>query len=121
LAAQDRHPHRVQYSLQRKDPHFDAQRVQILHVCQQVTFECDPEDHRPTVHRSYDEKPGIQALRTIAPDRPPQPGVADQGTGERDYEYQRLGTRTLLAGIDLATGEVLGLVRARHLSRVFVE
>jgi len=38
LPAQDRHPHRVQYSLQRKDPHFDAQRVPVLHVCQQVTF-----------------------------------------------------------------------------------
>lgn len=54
-------------------------------------------------------------------DRPRKPGVADQGSWERDYEYQRLGTRTLLAGIDLATGEVLGLVRARHRSREFVE
>ena len=115
------HPHRVPYYLQRKDPHFDDQRVQVLHVYQQVTFACDPVDHRPTVRWSYDEKPGIQARRAVAPDLPPPPGVPDQGTWERDYEYQRLGTRTLLAGIDLATGEVLGLVRARHRSREFVE
>ena len=121
LAAQDLHPHRVQYYLQRKDPRFDDKMVQVLHVYQQVTFEFDPADDRRTVRWSYDEKPGIQALRAIAPDRAPQPGVVDQGTWERDYEYKRLGTRTLLAGIDLATGEVLGLVRARHRSREFVE
>ncbi len=78
------------------------------------------EDPR-TVHWSYDEKPRIQALRAIAPDCPPQAGMPDQGTWERNYEYQRLGIRTLLAGIDLATGEVLGLVRGRHRSREFVE
>ena len=121
LAAQDLHPHRVQYYLQRKDPHFDDKMVQVLHVYQQVTFEFDPVDHRPTVRWSYDETPGIQALRAVAPDLPLEPGVPGQGTWERDDEDQRLGTRTLLAGIDLVTGEGLGLVRARHRSREFVE
>ena len=121
LAAQDLHPHRIQYYLQRKDPDFDRKMVQVLHVYQQVTLDLDPEDGRPTVRWSYDEKPGIQALALVAPDRPPRPDRAGQGTWQRDYEYKRLGTRTLLAGIDLATGEVLGLVRARHRSREFVE
>ena len=121
LAAQDLHPHRIQYYLQRKDPDFDRKMVQVLHVYQQVTLDLDPNDGRPTVRWSYDEKPGIQALALVAPDRPPRPDAAGQGTWQRDYEYKRLGTRTLLAGIDLATGEVLGLVRARHRSREFVE
>jgi hypothetical protein len=33
---------------------------------------------------SYDEKPGIQAIATIAPDLPPKPGV--HPTFARDYE-----------------------------------
>ena len=47
LAAQDRHPHRGQYSLQRKAPHFDDKMVQVLHVSPQVPFEFDPADIRP--------------------------------------------------------------------------
>ena len=121
LAAQDLHPHRVRYYLQRKDPDFDRKMVQVLHVYQQVTLDLDPADGRPTVRWSYDEKPGIQALAPVAPDRPPQPDTAGRGTWERDYEYRRLGTLSLLAGIDLATGEVLGIVRPRHRSAEFVE
>lgn len=123
LAAHDLHPHRVQYYLQRRDPDFDQKMVQVLHVYEQVSLDLDPADGRPTVRWSYDEKPGIQALATVAPDRPPASGAesARYRTWQRDDEYRRLGTRTLLAGIDLRTGEVLGLVRARHRSREFVE
>jgi hypothetical protein len=49
---------------------------------------------------SYDEKPGIQAIATTAPDLPPVPGV--HATFEREHEYKRHGTVTLLAGIDKA-------------------
>ena len=121
LAAQDLHPHRVQYYLQRKDPEFDRKMVQVLHVYQQVTLDLDPADGRPTVRWSYDEKPGIQALASVAPDRPPRPDAAGPGTWERDDEYRRLGTLSLLAGIDWATGDVLGIVRSRHRRAEFVE
>ena len=107
------------YYQQRRDPDVDAKRVQVLHVYAQVTLDLDPEDGRPTVRWSFDEKPGIQALALQAPDLPPQRDGG--GTWQRDDEYRRLGTRSLLVGIDLATGEVLGLVRARHRSREFVE
>ena len=68
---------------------------------------------------SYDEKPGIQAIATTAPDLPPKPGV--HATFVRDHEYKRQGTLSLLAGIDLLTGKVHAIVRDRHRSREFIE
>ena len=68
---------------------------------------------------SYDEKPGIQAIATTAPDLPPEPGVHE--TFARDHEYERKGTVSLLAGIDLLTGQVHALVRDRHRSCEFIE
>ena len=67
---------------------------------------------------SYDEKPGIQAVATTAPD-PPEPGA--HPAFARDPEYQRLGTVSLLAGIDLLTGQVHAPVKDRRRSREFVE
>src|SRR5947209_14707005 len=69
----------------------------------------------PVAIISYDEKPGIQAIATTAPDLPPEPGV--HATFARDHEYKRHGTLSLLAGIDLLTGKVHALVRDRHRSR----
>ncbi len=68
---------------------------------------------------SYDEKPGMQAIATTAPDLPPEPGA--HATFARDYEYKRHGTLSLLAGIDLLTGKVHALVKDRHRSREFIE
>ena len=68
---------------------------------------------------SCDEKPGIQAIATTAPDLPPEPGV--HATFARDHEYKRHGTLSLLAGIDLLTGKVHALVRDRYRSREFIE
>ena len=39
----------------------------------------------------------------------------------RDHEYKRHGTVSLLAGIDLLTGQVHALVKDRHRSREFIE
>src|SRR6516162_1129977 len=68
---------------------------------------------------SYDEKPGIQAIATTAPDLPPEPGV--HATVAREFEYKRHGTVSLLAGIDLVTGKVHALIKDRHRSREFIE
>lgn len=67
----------------------------------------------------YEEKPGIQAIENTAPDLPPAPG-SHIAVG-RDQAYIRHGTLSLLAGIDLLSGEVLGLVRERHRSVEFIE
>lgn len=53
---------------------------------------------------SVDEMTGIQALERIAPDLPMAPGKPQA----REFEYQRHGTQTLIAGFNVATGEVTG-------------
>jgi hypothetical protein len=45
---------------------------------------------------SYDEKPGIQAIATTAPDLAPELGA--YATFARDHEYRHDGTVSLLAG-----------------------
>jgi transposase len=42
-------------------------------------------------------------------------------TISRDHEYKRHGTVTLMAGIDLLTGQVHAFVKDRHRSREFIE
>lgn len=44
-----------------------------------------------------------------------------KGMVARDYEYKRLGTLSLLAGLDLFTGEVILLVSESHKSSDFIE
>ena len=67
---------------------------------------------------SYDEKPGIRAIGSVAPDLPPEPG--HHPAISRDYEYRRHGTLTLMAGLDLRTGHVHSAVVDRHRSREFI-
>lgn len=121
LSASQLRPHKIQYYLERRDPAFEAKMVQVLHVYKQVEIwrakGAPPPDLVAVL--SYDEKPGIQALENTAPDLPPVPGK-HVAVG-RDYEYIRHGTLSLLAGIDLLSGEVLGLVRKRHRSAEFIE
>ena len=121
LGANQIHPHKIQYYLERRDPEFDAKMVQLLHVYKEVEIWREKGGPPPDLVAvlSYDEKPGIQALENRAPDLPPVPGK--HSAIGRDHEYIRHGTLSLLAGIDLLSGEVLGLVRKRHRSVEFIE
>jgi len=84
----------------KKDEHFDAK-------CRDV---CDTYRHAlsraaagiKTV--SIDEMTGVQALERTAPTIAMQPGRVER----REYEYIRHGTQTLIAGFDVATGQVVG-------------
>src|SRR5438034_5415622 len=95
--------------------------VQVLHVYKEVEIWREKGAPPPDLVAvlSYDEKPGIQAIENTAPDLPPVPGK--HSAVGRDHEYIRHGTLSLLAGIDLLSGEVLGLVRKRHRSVEFIE
>lgn len=92
----------------------------VLHVYKDVELINQLPDHeRESTTLSYDEKPGIQAIKNIAAQLKPVAG--EHPTVARDYEYKRLGTVSLLGGIDLHSGEVHALVRDRHRSREFIE
>jgi len=114
-------PHKISYYLERRDPDFDTKMAQVLYVYREVQIlrESKKDVSDLIAVLSYDEKPGIQVIENTAPDLPPRPGV--HPTLGRDYEYIRHGTLSLLAGIDLLTGHVHGLVVDRHRSREFVE
>ena len=91
-----------------------------MRLCEvQVLKKAAAKPNKPVAIVSYDEKPGIQAIATTAPDLPPVPGV--HATFARDHEYKRYGTLSLLAGIDLLTGKVHALGRDRHRSKEFIE
>jgi transposase len=113
-------PHKIRYYLERRDPQFETKMKQVLHVYKQVEiWHKVGAPSEWTAVLAYDEKPGIQALENTAPDLPPVPG--QHAAVGRDHEYIRHGTLSLLAGIDLWNGEVMGLVRDRHRSAEFIE
>ncbi len=124
LAREEVQPHKVRYYLERRDAEFEAKMAQVLCVYREVEIlkqaAAEPDNPNKAVAIiSYDEKPGIQAIATTAPDLPPKPGVAPSFA--RDYEYKRHGTLSLMAGIDLVTGKVHAQVKDRHRSREFIE
>jgi transposase len=117
-------PHKVRYYLERRDAAFEDKMAEVLCVYREVAIlkkaaAASKKPAEAVAVVSYDEKPGIQAIATTAPDLPPKPGV--HATFARDHEYKRHGTLSLLAGIDLLTGKVHALVKDRHRSREFVE
>ena len=116
-------PHKIRYYVERRDPEFAAKMAVILHLYKEVEI-VNAEvlegtlKEPPVVTISYDEKPGIQALATTTPDRPPKPNQFPSHL--RDYEYKRLGTVSLLAGLDLHTGRVTEIVSDHHASVDFI-
>jgi transposase len=112
-------PHKVRYYLERRDEAFEQKMAEVLCVYRQVAVLRESEDAPLNVAIiSYDEKPGIQAIGSTASDLPPQPG---SHTGwAREHEYKRHGTLSLLAGIDLLSGQVHACVEDRHRSREFI-
>ena len=128
LGQEEVKPHKVRYYLERRDAEFEQKMAEVLCVYREVQIlkkaaakakKKAKKPGKPVAIVSYDEKPGIQAIATTAPDLPPVPGT--YATFSRDHEYKRHGTLSLLAGIDLLTGKVHALVKDRHRSREFVE
>jgi transposase len=120
LAKREIKPHKIEYYLERRDPEFESKKAQVLYVYKQVELYRQvgmPNDVCAIV--SYDEKPGMQAIANTAPDLAPVPGKHPYIS--RDHEYKRLGTVTLLAGLDLMDGTVHGIVRNRHRTLEFKE
>jgi transposase len=119
LAKQDIKAHKVRYYLEQRDPDFAEKMAEVLCVYREVALLREAEGDQSIAILSYDEKPGIQALGTTAPDRPPVPGK-HRSLG-RDHEYLRHGTLSLLAGIDLVSGKLHARLEERHRSREFID
>jgi len=111
-------PHKIRYYLERRDPEFDKKMDDVLIVYKQLEIQFETKENNGMVTLSYDEKPGIQALSNTAPDLLP---TTEHGYVSRDHEYKRHGTMSLLAGMDLYTGEIIPLVRDTHKSSDFIE
>ena len=118
-------PFKIKYYCEKRDPDFESKMHEVLVVYKQVEMHFDengniivPDDYKLTITVSYDEKPGIQAIANTSKDLRP---TGDNGEVYRDYEYKRLGTVSLLAGIDLLTGEAIPLVRDTHKSSDFID
>ena len=117
-------PHKITYYCENSDPDFDSKMHNVLLVYKQLEMQFDESgkliisEDTPIHVLSYDEKPGIQAIATTSDDLMPD---EKHSTINRDYEYKRLGTLSLLAAIDLQTGEAIPLVRDKHSSTEYIE
>ena len=114
-------PHKIAYYLERRDPEFEQKMIDVLSVYKEVNLQneaAEPDDIPSIITVSVDEKPGVQAIKNIAPDILPDP--EKQSRVMRDYEYKRLGTLSVLAALDLHNGHVIAQVHDKHRSCEFI-
>ena len=117
-------PFKIKYYCEKRDPDFETKMHDVLVVYKQVEMQFDENGDiivstdSPMIHTiSCDEKPGIQAIATTSDDLRPTEG---NGCVYSDYEYKRLGTLSLIAGIDLLTGIAIPVVSETHKSSDFI-
>lgn len=113
----------IPYYIEKSDPEVEEKTAQVLVVYKEVQeflgeFPENDGDPGPNAVR-YHEKTGIRAIEGMGAELVPVPGI--HATWSRNDTYTRLGTVSLLAGIDLYDGHVLGLVRDRHRNSEFIE
>jgi transposase len=107
-------PQRVACYLERRDPKFERKTAEVVAIYTEVAEQLRAD----MMTLSVDEKPGMQAIANTAPDLPPVP--CRHAAHARDHEYRRLGSCSIIAGLDLGNGQVIARVERRHRSREFV-
>jgi transposase len=100
-------PHRSETFKLSKDPLF------IEKVRDIVGLYLDPPDRAMVM--CVDEKSQIQALDRTQPLLPMRPGQVERHT----HDYERHGTTSLFAALDVKTGKVIGRCQRRHRAREF--
>lgn len=101
-------PHRMRYWLNPEDPHFDEKAAKICKI-----YVSPP---KGTTVLCIDEKPGVVLRTRKHPDRPMWIGRVLR----REFEYQRHGTRCILAAFNIRNGRTLTWVtRNRKTKTVF--
>lgn len=119
-------PFNITYYCEKRDPDFDSKMHDVLVIYKQIEMQFDENGklipfENETIHTlSYDEKPGIQAISNTCDDIVPIADTDKNSCYKRDYEYVRLGTLSLLAAIDLQTGESIPFVNETHKSSDFI-
>src|SRR4051794_3117367 len=101
-------PHRVDSFKFSKDPQF-ARKVRDI-----VGLYMNPPDK--AIVLSVDEKSQIQALDRTQPILPLRPGLPERQT----HDYERHGTTTLFAALNVLEGTVIGECQSRHRHQEFL-
>src|SRR3954463_12853424 len=107
-AAHKLQPHRVRTFKRSRDPAFLAKLAAIVGL-----YMAPP---RHAVVLSLDEKSRIQALDRTQPGLPTKPGKC----GTMTHDYERNGTTTLFAALNVLDGTVLGRCMQRHRHQEFL-
>ena len=102
-------PHRSETFKLSKDPLF------IEKVRDIVGLYMNPPEHALVL--CVDEKSQVQALDRTQPLLPLLPGQCER----RTHDYERHGTTSLFAALDVATGKVLGRCQRRHRHAEFLK
>jgi transposase len=122
LDANSIRPHKLKYYLEKRDPEFEEKMQEVLMVYEEVNFQNNQlagKDTLPAIITvSVDEKPGVQAIKTVSPELSPKPGKHSRWG--RDYEYKRLGTVSILGALDLHSGKIIAQIHDRHRSIEFI-
>ncbi|MCA9454348.1 MAG: IS630 family transposase [Nitrospira sp.] len=100
-------PHRMETFTWSTDPRF------VPKVRDIVGLHLAPPDKALVL--CVDEKAQIQALDRTQPLLPLRPGQVER----RTHDYRRHGTTSLLAALNVKTGEVIGQLHQRHRAREF--
>jgi transposase len=111
-------PNKIRYYVEKTDPEHGRKEAEVLHVYREVNILRNTGVNSLTAVLSCDEKPGIQAIGNIYPDRAPD---NDHGYVSRNHDYVRHGTLSLMAGIDLFTGHIIPIVEERRRSSEFIK
>ena len=106
-------PHRWHYWLNSPDPDFYPKMYDIIELYLNALNMYEGGE----ILLSVDEKTSIQALRRRYPHKPMMPGRVEL----IEHEYKRHGTCCLTAGLEVATGEVMGLLTPNRPAGVFAE
>jgi transposase len=101
-------PHRVETFKVSRDPEFDRKMADV------VGLYVDPPERALVL--CVDEKSQIQALNRTQPILPLRPGIPARMT----HDYQRNGTTSLFAALEVASGKVHGRCFSRHTHVEFV-
>ena len=101
-------PHRLERYLASDDPDFETKAEDIIGLY------LNPPQHAAVF--CVDEKTAIQALDRLDPVLPLSPGRAER----HGFEYDRHGTLSLYAALDVKTGKVEGKTAKRHTSAEFL-